>query len=91
MSDIARFMQKKLGGKYNVGAGGEQCGGSGGGLGGGRGGSEGQGGGRGGGGGSVLDALLPQKVNEVMEDSRTTQTRIISSKAEKCLKLYVKS
>ena len=83
MSDFARFMQKKLGGKYNVGgeggAGGEQCGGSGGGLGGGRGGSEGQGGGRGGGGGSVLDALLPQKVNEVMEDSRTTQTRIISS------------
>ena len=78
MSEFARFMEKKLGGKYNVSREAGGGGGQGGGEGGGRGGA------RGGGGGSVLDALLPKKVNEVMEkelldDSRAKQTRIISS------------
>ena len=95
MSDFATFMEKKLDGKYNLAGGG---GGRGGDEGRGRGGWEGRGGGgdegrgrsgregRGGGGGSVLDALLPQKVNQVMEkkvmeDSRATPTRIISTLA----------
>ena len=74
-----RSWKKKLDGKYNLAGGG---GGRGGDEGRGRGGWEGQGGG----GGSVLDALLPQKVNQVMEkklmeDSRATPTRIISTLA----------
>ena len=127
MSDFASFMEKKLGGKYNLagggggrggdvgrgrggwegrggggdegrGRGGSESRGRGGDVGRGLGGREGRGGGgdegrgrsgregRGGGGGSVLDALLPQKVNEVMEkklleDSRATPTRIISTLA----------
>ena len=78
MYEFESFMEKKLGGKYNVSREAGGGGGQGGGEGGGRGGA------RGGGGGSVLDALLPKKVNEVMEkelldDSRAKQTRIISS------------